>query len=68
MQENFQIIFNIVFFIFIAVIGLMFSYGSKLKKANSDKDKKTALAETIGVGVVVAFVFVVILIIDQVSK
>jgi hypothetical protein len=46
----------------------MFSYGSKLKKSTSDKDKKTALAETIGTGVVLTFVFIVILIIDQVSK
>jgi hypothetical protein len=68
MQENFQIIFNVVFFSLISIIGLMFSYGSKLKKATSDKDKKTALAETIGTGVALAFVFIVILIIDQVAK
>jgi hypothetical protein len=68
MQENFQIIFNVIFFSLISIIGLMFSYGSKLKKSTSDKDKKTALAETIGTGVVLTFVFIVILIIDQVSK
>ncbi len=59
MENGFQIVFNIVVFVLIFVIGLAVSFGAKVAKSvgiNPDKERKEFLTETIGVGIVLLFI------------
>lgn len=60
MEENFQVIFNIIFVSLLYIIGLSLSLTFKFNKAKNDKEKSEAVMETIGVGILAFFLIVLV--------
>ncbi|MFO7807668.1 MAG: hypothetical protein R6V40_04600 [Candidatus Moraniibacteriota bacterium] len=62
MELEFQDLFNMIFFLAIGVVVLVYSYSAKIKKADKEQDRKLAGAETVIAGIILFILFSFILI------